>query len=122
MAATAKWGLWEKVMFDLGYDVSNMNWPRQEWVHNNEVIYKGKLGRFRLKLFHRSIFVRFQCMIDMKSELIYLNMKVIREEEEWDELLSVCQAVADPSMAPLLVGIKWAEEMMEILLLGGRGE
>ena len=122
MAATAKWGLWEKVMFDLGYDVSNMNWPRQEWVHNNEVMYKGKLGRFRLELFHRSIFVRFQWMIDMKSELIYLNMKVIREEEEWDELLSVCQAVADPSMAPLLVGIKWAEEMMEILLLGGRGE
>jgi len=122
MAVPTKWKLWEKVMFDLGYEVSYMSRPRQEWVHNNEVMYKGKLGRLRLELFYRSIFVRFQWSIDMKSELIYLNMKVVWEDKEWDELLSVCQAVADPSRAPLLVGIKWAEEMMEILLLGGRGE
>ncbi len=108
----------EQTLSDLGY----YRYPKMlsVWRYPREYQYKGQPGRFMLNLRCMKYQYRFQWAVILKSEIVYLMMRVIMKDrvKYLKELERVIEAVADPGKAPLLFGIDWAAEIIEILLGG----
>ncbi len=115
-------------------DTELVQYKRQAWIHNNRVKMRGQPGRFMLNLYHNDegFDAGFRygwglrvnepekktVMWDMKFYNQVLKRPVQNHDSEirLEQLKYVIEAVAVPTMAPLLIGIDWAREITVSLL------